>query len=218
MIENTIYLVDDHPALRKGIRAVFDDSPEFTVVGEAGQLEKAAAEISRLEPNLVFLDLDLGDVSGLGLLDRGDGALPEKTKVICLTMHTETKNIIEAILRGASGFVSKESPEEVLLRAARAAAAGECFLDPGVTGPLFDWMRSIPGLTELTGDPDYNRLPEREKEVFRLLARDLTTAEIAERMCISKKTAANYQSNLMQALGLSSKIELEAYAKKLGIE
>lgn len=185
-----LYLIDDHAMLRDGLRAVLE-AAGHQVVGEAADLTPALAEITQLMPDLVLLDLHLGERSGFELLaaiaKRGIAA-----KVIVLTMSNQPRHVAEALRRGAIGYVLKGSPSAELLAAIASAARGQRHLGAGAAD------LAVRGLTEV-GE---RQLSPRERQIVVMVARGKSSAAIGEQLHLSAKTVDTYRSRLMAKLGV----------------
>lgn len=189
-----IYLVDDHAMMRDGLRAVLEGAGH-RVVGEADNPTTALADLARLLPTVLLLDLHLGQRSGFELLEQlVKRKLP--TRVVMLTMSAQPRHVAEAMRRGAHGYVLKGSPAQEVLAAVEAVAAGRKHLG-GEVAEL-----AVEGLTQIGEDGGLASLSVRERQVIQLVVQGRTSAAIGEQLHLSPKTVESYRSRLMAKLGV----------------
>lgn len=200
-----LYLIDDHALMREGLRAVLEAAGHM-VVGETADLTQALAEIASLQPDVVLLDLNLGERSGFELLD-GLQKRAIVVKVIALTMSDQPRHVAEAMRRGALGYVLKGSPSAELLAAIDAAARGHRHLSAG-TAELA--VRAL----DVGHEP---ALSPRERQVIVMVARGHSSAAIGLQLHLSAKTVDTYRSRLMTKLGLSDVPALVRWAIRQGL-
>jgi two-component system, NarL family, invasion response regulator UvrY len=190
-----IYLVDDHALMRDGLRAVLEDAGH-RVVGEADQPTPALADIIRLQPSLLLLDLHLGQRSGFELLEQiQQRKLAVKT--IMLTMSAQARHVADAMRLGAAGYVLKGSSADEVLRAIEAVMAGKRYLGQEAA------QLAVQGLTESSTSEALASLSAREHQVLLMVVRGQTSAVIAETLHLSPKTVESYRSRLMAKLGVA---------------
>ncbi len=203
-----LYLVDDHALVRDGLRAVLE-AAGHAVVGEACEQTKALADVARLQPDVLLLDLHLGERSGFELLDELQRRkLP--TKVIVLTMSSEPRHVAEALRMGALAYVLKGSATQELLQAIAAVAEGRRYLGQG------EAELAVRGLTE-PGDVPAATLSARELQVLKMVARGASSAAIGEELHLSPKTVDSYRSRAMAKLGLGDVPALVRWAIREGL-
>ena len=202
----TIVIADDHPIVRKGLKSLFETEKDFSVVAEANDGFEAVNVAQRFNPNVVVLDLILGDINGIEVARELSKNLP-RTGIVIYSMLASDHYVMESFKAGARGYVSKDSSSEELIRAIREVAAGKRYLSARLS--------EQPSLGEMitTNSPDfYRRLTAREREVFQLSAQGLTCAEIARRLNISRRTAEAHRANMMRKLGFSRPAALYNFA------
>ncbi|WP_066336343.1 response regulator [Azohydromonas lata] len=204
-----IYLVDDHPIVRDGLRTVLQGAGH-EVVGEGEDAERALADIAALQPQLLLLDLNLGARSGLELL----GALKARAvgvRTLVLTMSALPRNVGEALRLGALGYVLKDSPTRELLAAVEAVAQGRRHLGPGVADLL------VQELTAPAQDDPIALLSPRERQIARLVVQGRTSAAIGAQLKLSPSTVDTYRSRLMAKLGVGDVPALVRLALRTGL-
>jgi two-component system invasion response regulator UvrY len=206
---SSIYLVDDHAILREGLRAVLELAGH-RVVGESDNTTTALSEIVRLEPDVVLLDLSLGDLSGMDLLSRLKAhGLP--ARVIVLTMMDQPRSIAEAIRCGAAGYVLKGSTGGEVLRAIHDVVQGRRYFSASVAD------RAIEALTVQPGADPMASLSGRERQILELVVRGQSSAVIGAALHLSAKTVGTYRSRLMAKLGVHDVASLVRLAVREGI-
>lgn len=209
----TILLADDHHIVRQGLRALLETEPSFKLVGEAGDGIEAVRLVERLRPNVLVTDVMMPGLNGLEVTRQVAKVAPQ-TRVIILSMYSNDAYVVEALKNGASGYVLKDAQSNDLVHAVREVAAGRRYLSAPLSEREIElYMRKIDDAPE---DP-YESLSNREREVLQLVAEGRTSAEIAERLFISPRTAEGHRANLMRKLTLSNHTELVKFALKRGI-
>lgn len=208
-----VLIADDHGIVRAGIRSLLEAYPDIEVVGEASSGWEAIEQAMRLEPDVVLMDIAMGDLSGMEATREIKEQAP-RVKVLALTMHDREEYFFAMLKAGALGYVLKESGPDELIAAIRAVHQGEAFLSPAVTkAVLEDYLeRRAEGATSR-----YNQLTLREKEVLRLVAEGKTTQQIADLLHLSPKTVEKHRSSMMHKLGLHNLSELIKYAIRKGL-
>ncbi len=209
----TIVLADDHPVVRRGLRALLDAEQDFRLVGETGDGLEAVALVERLKPDVAVLDLMMPGLNGMEVARQVRQRSPG-TRVIILSMHANEAYVLEALRNGASGYVLKDSSAGDLVRAVREVVAGRGYLSAPLSERAIDtYVRKA----EETALDVYETLTTREREVLHLAAEGRTNAEIADRLFISPRTVEVHRGNLMRKLGLQTQTDLIRYALQKGI-
>ncbi len=204
-----VYLVDDHTMVREGLRAVFVANG-LDVVGEAADVTEAMADIVRLVPDIVLLDLGLEGRSGLDLLARLQQR-KQATRVVVLTMSSQPRHLAEAWRLGAAAYVLKGSHGGTVLQAINTALRGGRFLDPALAALNGDLVGGVEPEDRLA------QLSIREREVMLLVVNGHSSAAIAPLLNLSPKTVDTYRSRLMQKLGVADVTGLVRYAVREGL-
>lgn len=208
-----VLIADDHPVVRKGLRSLLEEEPEIIVVGEAEDGTQALAEIERLKPDIAIVDLMMPGHNGLEVIRQAKKFFPSMY-IIVLSMNSNDAYVLEALKRGASGYVLKETGPSELLQSVKTVLSGEHFLSAQLPKHLlFTYQESS---DQQLLDP-YETLTNRERETLQLAAEGLTSAEIAERLSISRRTVEIHRANFMEKLNLRHQTDLVRYAIKRGI-
>ena len=209
----TILLADDHHVVRKGMRAVLEAEPDFSLVGEASDGLKTVQLVEHLRPDVLVLDLMMPGLNGIEVT-RQVGKRSPQTRVLILSMHANEDYVLEALRNGATGYVLKDTGMAELVKAVREVAAGRRYLSPVLAERAIDaYVRQT---QESTLDR-YETLTDREREVLHLAAEGLTNAKVAARLSISTRTAESHRNNMMRKLGLRTQTDLVLYALRRGI-
>jgi DNA-binding NarL/FixJ family response regulator len=192
----TVFLVDDHELVRRGVAELIDDEADLSVVGQASSVAEALARVPALRPDVAVLDVRLPDGSGVELCRDLRSALPG-LRCLMLTSFTDEESMVEAVLAGAEGYVIKDVKGLQLVDAIRRVGSGETLLDGRAVAALVTELRAT------TGKPGpLAGLSEQELVLLDLLGESLTNRQIAERMFLAEKTVKNYVSRLLAKLGL----------------
>jgi two-component system, NarL family, response regulator NreC len=209
----SIMLADDHPIVRQGLKALLESEQNFQLVGEAGDGLEAVRLAIRLKPDVLVTDVMMPGLNGLEVTRQVTKSLPQ-TRVIILSMYTDDSYVLEALKNGATGYVLKDSQATDLVEAIREVAAGNKYLSPPLSERELElYAQRI----ELVPSDPYELLTTREREVLHLVAEGRTSAEIAQQLFISPRTAEGHRANLMRKLGMQNNAELVRYALKRGI-
>ncbi|GAA3549036.1 response regulator transcription factor [Kribbella ginsengisoli] len=201
-----LLIADDHPVVRDGLSGMFARDPDFEVLGEAADGAEALALAKELRPDVILMDLRMPGMDGLTaiteLAKQGSAA-----RVLVLTTYDTDTYVVPAIEAGATGYLLKDAPRDELLRAVRAAAAGESVLSPSVASRLVSRVRT----------PDAGPLTQREIEVLELVAAGNTNRETAVRLFISEATVKSHLLNLYLKLGVNDRAAAVAEGFKRGL-
>jgi two-component system, NarL family, response regulator NreC len=209
----TILLADDHAVVRQGLKALLEDEPNFNVVGEAGGGLEAIQMASELKPEVLVVDIMMDDISGIEVARQVRENSP-RTAIVVLSMYGDKKHVLEALQAGAKAYVVKKSVTSELIEAVRHVLVGRRYLGTSVSDVVVDAYLE----KEKSGPADpYDSLSNREREVLHLAAHSYTNAEMAERLCISRRTVETHRANAMRKLNLDNHTDLLRYALQRGI-
>lgn len=204
-----ILIADDHAVVRTGLRALLERDSSLEFVGEAGDGVEALRQVEALRPDLVLLDATMPPVNGIETAKELKAKYPEII-VLFLTMHEDEALLHEALRAGAAGYVIKRAEEAVILQAIHTVSAGDLYVHPSMTRALLH--RAV--VSERRSGAPAEPLTPREIGVLRLLVRGNTNRQTAEVLGLSVRTVENHRANLMGKLGISSRVELVAYAEE----
>lgn len=210
----TLFLIDDHTLLRRGLVALLSQQPDLRVVGEAGDAAEALRLLPALRPDVILLDNHLPGVRGVdaiaGLREASQGS-----RVLMLTVSEDGQDLAAALRNGAQGYLLKTIDGDLLAQAIRRAARGEPVVSPEMMGKLVAAFQS-------QGAPTPEPLPEeeepasvlspREEDVLREIARGLSNKEIARALDIAETTVKIHVQHILRKLGLSSRVQAAVYA------
>ncbi|MET8328112.1 response regulator transcription factor [Streptomyces sp. NPDC005181] len=205
----TLVVVDDHPVVRDGLRGMFESAPGFEVLGEAADGVEGVDLTTRLDPDVVLMDLRMpggGGVAAIAELARR-GA---RSKVLVLTTYDTDSDTLPAIEAGATGYLLKDAPRDELFTAVRAAADGRTVLSPAVASRLITRVRMPAGAAGQS-------LSGREREVLELVAKGTSNREIAAELFISEATVKTHLTHIFTKLGAKDRAAAVAVAYERGI-
>lgn len=205
----SVFLLDDHDIVRKGVRAVLESEDDLVVVGEASTLDDARRLIADLRPRVLVLDTELPDGSGLDLLRELDALSPE-TRALVLTAQESEEPIAAAMNAGAVGYVLKQVESGSLLSAVRTVGRGGSLIDPTLARRMIHWMeQSNEPPDELAG------LTEQQLRILALLAEGLTNREIGSRLYLAEKTVKNHVTRILAKLGVQRRTQAALLASRV---
>ena len=210
MPRQRILLVDDHEVVRLGLKALIERRPDMEVVAEAATAAEAITKAVAFKPDVVVMDIRLGNSSGIDACREVVAQLPD-TKVIMLTSYAEDEVLFAAIQAGAAGYVLKQAGGQDVVRALQAVAQGQALLDPALTERVFAQVRRAARDQETAA---FAMLSEQEQRVLALVAAGQTNREIAQGLHLGEGTVRNYVSNILGKLGVANRAEAAAYATK----
>ncbi len=208
----SVMVVDDHPLWRDGVARDLSERG-FEVVATAGDAASAVRIARAVRPDVVLMDLNLGETTGVEATTMITGSL-EGTRVLVLSASGEHSDVLEAVKAGASGYLVKSASAEELVEAVNRTAAGDAVFTAGLAGLVLGEYRRMAA----TPDDDKPQLTERETEVLRLVAKGLTARQIANRLVISHRTVENHVQSTLRKLQLHNRVELARYAIEHGLD
>jgi RNA polymerase sigma factor (sigma-70 family) len=201
----SVLVVDDHPPLRAGVRAMLEKTPDIYVIAEAGNGDKAGKLLDELHPNIILLDLKMPNFSPSAFEKWAREKYPE-TITLVLTAHDRNAYLANMMDAGAVGYLGKEARAEQLIEAIRHAASGESLFDELQKKRAQRWHDDV--------EKKWNSLSERERQILRLMAEGASNKEIASKLSVSESTVEKHLERIFQKLEVS----LRAKAVIWGIE
>ena len=204
-----VLLADDHTIVRQGLVGILKASEEVEVVGEAADGAEAVEKAVKLKPDVVVLDVSMPHLNGIEAARRIRDAVPT-ARVLVLTMHDDEEYVLKMVRAGASGYLLKDSAASDLLAGIRALKSGKVYFGPHASRALAEAYQSD---RPMPADP-FERLTDREREIFQLVVEGKTNAQIADLLFISPKTVDNHRTRMMEKLGLHGTAELVRFAAK----
>jgi two-component system response regulator DevR len=205
----TIFLLDDHEVVRRGMAELLQAVPGFEIVGEAGTAEQALARIYAVRPDVAVLDARLPDGSGIDVCRQVRAQMPT-TRCLILTSYDDDDAVLTAVLAGASGYLLKEVRGSAIIDAVRQVALGHSLISPEIIAQVMDRLRN--------GSPTDSRvasLTDREREVLDLIADGMTNRQIAETLFLAEKTVKNYVSSLLTKLAMQRRTQAAVLGAEL---
>jgi DNA-binding NarL/FixJ family response regulator len=205
----SVFLLDDHEIVRRGVRELLEAEPDIRVVGEAGTAESALARIPALRPQVAVLDVRLPDGDGVSVCRDIRSRMPE-VACLMLTSFGDDEALFDAIMAGAAGYVLKQIRGTDLVGAVRTVAAGQSLLDPEAASRVMRRMRD----QTARSDP-LSGLTGQERRILELIGEGMTNRQIGEQMFLAEKTVKNYVSGLFAKLGMERRTQAAAYAARI---
>ncbi len=209
-MKTSILIVDSHKMIREALRLILERQPEFTVVAEAPDAQRAAEAARQTQAHVALVEMHLKGAGGVHAIRRIAKVSP-RTRCIVLSGQESPVYVKQALLAGASGFVPKNSSAKELVEAVRAVRGGRSYLAQSVSDSVVGTIRSG------AGGPAEFGITARQLEVLRLIAEGLSTPEIANELGIAVKTAQTHRANLMGKIGVSKASGLVRFAIREGI-
>jgi DNA-binding NarL/FixJ family response regulator len=203
-----IFLVDDHPVVRRGLQFMLSVEPTMAVCGEAESGPEALQKIMAQQPDAAVVDLTLKESSGLDLIRNLRSQCPQ-VKLLVFSMHDELYYAERVLRMGAHGYVAKEEGAEKAVEALRTILQGKKYVSQSVASRILD---TVGGSSAKPERPSIERLSDRELEVLQMVGSGLGTRVIAEQLRLSIKTVESYRENIKAKLGLGGATELTSYA------
>jgi DNA-binding NarL/FixJ family response regulator len=212
-VTGTVLIVDDHRLLRQGLRSLLEERG-FEVVGEAEDGRSAVKLASRLKPSAIIMDISMPELNGIDAMKCLHRDVPG-TRVIIMSMHRDSRFVVDALEAGAAGYVLKDAAFEEVATALESVLRSQAYLSPAVAGVV------IRAVMQNAASQRYQhqrgKVSCREREVLQLLAEGRSTAEIAGALFVSAKTVETHRKQLMDKLGLRNIPELTKYAIREGL-
>lgn len=208
-----VLLADDHKIFRQGLRGLISDEKDLAMVGEAEDGRDAIAQIAKLRPDVVIMDVGMPALNGIEATRQIMKDFP-KTRVIALSMHVDEKFVAEMLRAGAVGYLCKKCDADELVAAIRTVAGGQTYLSPFISGTLVEsYVRNV----SATPASAFSQLTDREREILQLLVEEKTIKEIAGELQLSVKTVHAHREHLMRKLDVQTIAGLTKYAVREGL-
>ena len=208
-----VVLVDDHDIVRQGLRALLEVHPDIHVIGDVADGFRALDLVERTRPDVLVVDLLLPGLSGLELIRLVRQRLP-MVRIVVLSMYSNVAHVAEALRSGALAYVVKEEGIRELVTAVRAAAQDRLYLAPQIDQSAID--EYLERSTGVQADP-YDALTPREREVLALVAKGYTSAEIADRWVVSRRTVESHRSHMMRKQHFKTQADVIRFALRRGL-
>ena len=207
-----VLIVDDHAPFREGLRALFISVPEIEVAGEAANGNDAILEATRIQPDVILMDIQMPGKNGIEATRLINQSSPH-IGIIVLTMFEDDVSVFAAMRSGARGYLLKGADQTEILRAIHSVGSGEALFGPGIARRLINYF----GELNSKASHPFPELTERESEVLELIAQGMSNAEIAEKLVISQKTARNHVSNVFSKLQVADRAQAIVRARQKGM-
>ncbi len=209
-----VLLAEDHTIVRKGIRSLLDDEIAIEVVGEAENGRDAIEKTEELSPDVIVMDYTMPILNGLEATRQIKKRFPE-VKIVILTMHTDEEYVFQFLQVGAAGYLVKQTAPKELISAIQTVYQGESYLSPSVSKMVIEEFVRHTQATQV--ESNYEKLTDREREIFQLIAEGFSSKDIADQLHISLKTVGVHRINLMNKLDIHSVPDLVRYAIRKGV-
>jgi len=206
-----VYITDDHPIVRRGIKQLLDTEADIEVIGEATNGREAIADMDELKPDIVLMDLVMPVMDGIEAIRQIKAGHPS-IQILVLTSFATDDKVFPAIKAGALGYLIKDTGPDELVRAIRQVQQGQLTLHPSIAQKL---LKELTLTAEQPPSPD--PLTEREVEVLKLIARGLSNQEIADTLVVSIATVYTHVSKILDKLHLASRTQAALYALREGL-
>jgi len=206
--KNRIFIVDDHPIVRKGLTQLINQEPELVVCGEAENAETALELLKKVKPDLAIVDISLRGIDGIELTQLIRARF-ENIPILVVSMHDESLYAERALRVGARGYIMKQEAIEKMMEAIRKVLRGELYVSERVSANIV--KRFVDGKAEGVSSPE-ELLSDREMEVFQLIGQGFGTRQIADQLHVSVKTVETYRANIKEKLYLKNATELMKHA------
>lgn len=206
----SVFLLDDHEIVRRGLAQLLGMEDDIEIVGEAGTAAQALARVPALRPDVALLDVRLPDGDGVSVCRDLRSAVVPPPACLMLTSYSDDEALFGAIMAGAAGYLLKQVAGVDLVGAVRTVADGGSLLDPRATAAVLARLRT--GGSDTDADPRYDTLSPQEQRILGLVADGLTNRQIGATLHLAEKTVKNYVSSILHKLGFSRRTEAAVYA------
>lgn len=203
----SVFLLDDHEVVRRGVAGLIDAEPDLEVVGEAGSAAEALRVLAAIEPDVAVLDVRLEGGNGIEVCREVRASHPE-VACLMLTSYADDRALVDAAMAGAAGFVLKQVRGNDLIDSIRRVAAGAILLDDATVRLRLERLKQ-------SEEGALDQLTPQERRVFDLIGEGRSNREIGEELYLAEKTVKNYVSNVLSKLGMNRRTEAAAYAARI---
>lgn len=209
-----VLLADDHTIVRQGLKCLLKEAEGIEVVGEVEDGHQLLKQASKIQPDVIVVDISMPVLGGLEATQQLRKQLPQ-SKILILTMHTDEEYVYQTFKLGASGYLVKNAPVQDLISAIRAVYRGETYISPAVSARV---VREFVRSSRLSPKPTFpDKLTFRERQILKLIAEGWASNKIAEHLHISTRTVETHRANIMQKLKLHKVADLVKYAIRRGL-
>ena len=210
-----VLIADDQSLVRAGFRLVLENHDDHDVVGEASNGEEAIHSAGRLEPDVVLMDIRMPELDGIAATREITRRFP--ARVLVLTTYDLDEYVYDALQAGASGFLLKDTPPELLVEAIHIVARGEALLSPTITKRVIEEFVRRPPASMQAPPPELADLTARELEVLTYIAKGSSNAEIAKELFVSETTVKTHVARILMKLDLRDRVQAVVFAYETGI-
>lgn len=207
-----VLIADDHAVVRAGLRSLISAEADLKLVGEAASGTDAIDLVTRLRPEVLLLDLSMPDMDGIAVTRKVKEIQPA-LQVMILTLHDDEALLRTALKAGASGYILKHAAESELISAIHIIVRGDPYIDPSLVHKFLPEVQAKTSQSSSLVEP----LTPREKDVLRLIVQGCTNRQVGEELNISVRTVEGHRANILEKLGLHSRVELVRYARENGL-
>jgi DNA-binding NarL/FixJ family response regulator len=208
-----VFIADDHPFYREGVRTMLSVATGIEIVGEAASGDETIRQVERLQPDVILMDLKMPGVNGIEATRRILHTSPH-IGILVLTMFEADESVFAAMRVGARGYLLKDVGQDELVRAVKAVDRGEAIFSPAIAQRLIHYFAA---LRPTPVDLAFPELTDREREILHLIAQGHSNAEIAERLVLRTKTVQNHVSNIFSKLQVADRAQAIVRAREAGL-
>jgi DNA-binding NarL/FixJ family response regulator len=209
-----VFLADDHPVVRSGLKTEFEKNKTIEIIGEASSGRETIEKVAELNPDVILMDISMPDMNGLEATEIIIKKNPE-AKIIALSIHDNENYVREIIRLGAIGYVMKDAHPEELIKAIESVTRGQPYYSSRLVETVFKQHAEMMRKSKKSFKED--QLTMREKEILKLLAEGCTNKQIADKLFLSVRTIETHRENIMKKLNIKNAAGLIKYAIQIGL-